>query len=269
MTPETRQGWSIGPQVVVGIAIVFFGLVLTADNLGIGRFGGVIRFWPMLFTALGIAILFEKGSSASRRFFGGALVVGGLWQTANSAFGLGIYIDDYWPLILVGFGVLLVLRAIGPKAPVEDYTNVGGGVGTPSASASSVSSASSSASGSAAPASGTESSAREETVNAFAFMGGVRRNVVSPAFRRGNVTAIMGGVVLDMRQAIATGGETVIEMFAIWGGIEVKVPPDWQVVNEISPIMGGVEDRSLHTHPIRHTLILKGVILMAGVEVKS
>lgn len=273
MTPETRQGWSIGPQVVVGIAIVFFGLVLTADNLGIGRFGGVIQFWPMLFTALGIAILFEKGSSASRRLFGGALIVGGLWQTANSAFGLGIYINDYWPLILVGLGVLLVLRAIGPKAPVEDYTNVGGGAGAgpyaTTSSAYSASSASSGSSASAAPASGTESSAREEALNAFAFMGGVRRNIVSPAFRHGNVTAIMGGVVLDMRQAIATGGETVIEMFAIWGGIEVKVPPDWQVVNEISPIMGGVEDRSLHTHPIRHTLILKGVILMAGVEVKS
>jgi predicted membrane protein len=106
-------------------------------------------------------------------------------------------------------------------------------------------------------------------VNAFAFMGGVRRNIVSPAFRRGNLTAIMGGVVLDMRQSQASGGETVVEVFAIWGGIEVKVPPDWQVVNEIAPIMGGVEDRSSHTLPIRHRLVLKGVVLMAGVEVKS
>ena len=109
----------------------------------------------------------------------------------------------------------------------------------------------------------------DETVNAFAFMGGVRRNIVSPAFKRGNLTAIMGGVVLDMRQSQATGGETTVEVFAIWGGIEVKVPPDWQVVNEIVPIMGGVEDRSLHTQPIRHRLILKGVVIMAGVEVKS
>jgi hypothetical protein len=35
------------------------------------------------------------------------------------------------------------------------------------------------------------------------------------------------------------------------------------------PIMGGVEDRSLHTQPIRHRLVLKGVVFMAGVEVKS
>jgi hypothetical protein len=263
VTPNHRQRWSVGPQVVFGLAIVFFGLLLTAKNLNmVGPLGNAIRFWPLAFTAFGIALLLEEGSSSSRRLFGGALVVGGLWQTANTAFGLGIYIEDYWPMVLVGVGVLLVLRAISPSTPpAEDYTNMGapmgGAASMPAAASPSLSS----------PA--TDTSARDETINAFAFMGGVRRNIISPAFRGGNVTAIMGGVVLDLRQSQAVGGETVVEVFAIWGGIEVKVPPDWQVVNEISPIMGGVEDRSAHTPPTRHRLVLKGVVLMAGVEVKS
>jgi hypothetical protein len=202
--------------------------------------------------------------------FGGVLVVAGLWQTGVEAFGLHIYINDYWPLILVGLGVLLVVRSLGPKAPPEDYTNVGASPGgsipysTSSASAGTPGPTASAASGASASFAG-----GDEVVNAFAFMGGVRRNIVSPAFRRGNLTAIMGGVVLDMRQSQASGGETVVELFAIWGGIEVKVPPDWQVVNDITPIMGGVEDRSLHTQPIRHRLVLKGAVIMAGVEVKS
>ena len=249
-----RHGWSIGPQVVVGLAFVVFGLLLTANNLGFGRFSVAIRFWPMVFTAVGIALLLEKGTSSSRKLWGGLFVVGGLWQTAVEAFGLRLYIDDYWPLLLVGLGVLLVLRSLGPKTPpAEDYTSVGVPVGGPPPSSGPV----------------VDFAGGDETVNAFAFMGGVRRNIVSPAFRRGNLTAIMGGVVLDMRQSQATGGETVVEVFAIWGGIEVKVPPDWQVVNDVTPIMGGVEDRSLHTLPIRHRLVLKGVVLMAGVEVKS
>jgi len=33
--------------------------------------------------------------------------------------------------------------------------------------------------------------------------------------------------------------------------------------------MGGVEDKSTHTQPIRHRLVLKGVVFMAGVEIKS
>lgn len=256
MTAQNRPGWSIGPQVVFGLAVVVFGLLLTASNLGVRGTSGVFRFWPLLFTTLGIAILFEKGCSGGRKLFGAALVIGGLWQTANSAFGLGIYVDDYWPLILVGLGIFLVMRSFGAKAPAEDYTNVGTPVG-----------GSMSSPGAAGP--GMNFAGGDETVNAFAFMGGVRRNIVSPAFRRGNLTAIMGGVLLDMRQSQASGGETVVEVFAIWGGIDLKVPPDWQVVNEITPIMGGVEDRSTHTSPIRHRLVLKGVVLMAGVEVKS
>lgn len=273
---QQRQGTSISPQIIVGLAIVVFGLLLTANNLGFGHFSLAIRFWPMVFTALGIALLIEKGTSSSRKFWGVVFVVGGLWQTAVEAFGFRFYIDDYWPLIIVGLGVMLVLRSVAPKSPpVEDYTNVGTPVGDPASPMSGAS-----ASGGSMGSMGTGPSASsagptmnfagaDETVNAFAFMGGVRRNIVSPAFRRGNLTAIMGGVVLDMRQSQATGGETVVEVFAIWGGIEVKVPPDWQVVNEITPIMGGVEDRSLHTQPIRHRLVLKGVVLMAGVEVKS
>jgi len=272
-----RQGWSLGPQVIFGLAIVLLGLMFLANNLGFAQFRIAFRFWPMAFTALGVAILLQKGTSSSRKFWGAAFVIGGLWQTAVEAFGLRIYIDDYWPIVLIGIGVLLVLKSVGPKTPpAEDYTNVGTPVGSPSSPPPSPAPSSSMPEGgaiptgsySAGPASAFTSGG-DETVNAFAFMGGVRRNVVSPAFRRGHLTAIMGGVVLDMRQSQATGGETVVEVFAMWGGIEVKVPPDWQVVNEIMPIMGGVEDRSLHTQPIRHRLVLKGVVFMAGVEVKS
>ncbi len=265
MTQQNRQGLSIGPQVIFGIAVVVFGLLLTASNLGLGRITNVLRFAPLLLSVLGAALLLEKGSSGSRRFVGIALVIAGIWQTANTAFGLGIYIDDYWPLALVGLGVFLVMRSIGPRNTAEDYTNVGGstaismGAGDPAYRATDGTSAS------AQPV----DFGREESLNVFAFMGGVRRNVVSSTFRRGNATAVMGGVVIDMRQSSASGGESAIECFAMWGGIEVRVPPDWQVVNEITPIMGGVEDKSTQTQPVRHRLVLKGVVFMGGVEIKS
>lgn len=54
----------------------------------------------------------------------------------------------------------------------------------------------------------------------------------------------MGGVELDLRQCAATGGESVMDVFAIWGGIVIRVPADWEVVSEVTPLMGGVDDRS-------------------------
>src|ERR1041384_1622265 len=42
----------------------------------------------------------------------------------------------------------------------------------------------------------------------------------------------------------AGGREVTAEVFAWWGGIDLVVPPDWRVVSEVVPIMGGVDDRT-------------------------
>ncbi len=240
MNNEPRAGWHVSPQIIIGLAIVFFGLVLTAENLGIARnLTRIIHFWPMVFTAAGLAMLLDRDSSGGRKMWGGVLVVAGVWQTAVSAFGFRMYLEDWWPVLLIGLGVLLVYRAIQrPLSPGDEIATAG------------------SASG-------------DSTVNAFAFMSGVKRNIISPNFRRAQVTAIMGGVEFDLRQCAATGGESVMDVFAIWGGIGIRVPPDWEVVSEVTPLMGGVDDRSGHLQPSRHRLVIKGGVLMGGVEVKS
>ena len=84
-----------------------------------------------------------------------------------------------------------------------------------------------------------------------------------------SLTAVMGGVEIDMRHCTATGGESVIDVFAMWGGISIRVPHDWQVVSEANAVLGGVEDNAAHVQPFRHRLVIKGLVLMGGVEVKS
>ncbi len=247
MSEDPRPGWHVSPQVVIGVLIVFFGLLLTAGNLGlvtnVSRF---IRFWPMVFTLAGLAIVLDRESCGSRRTFGWVMLIGGLWQTANTAFGLHMYIDDWWPLLLVGFGVFLLMRSLRSR-PDVDPNQAATGLG-------------------AAPGG---SAQRDDVVTSFAFMSGVKRNIFSPGFRRANLTAVMGGVDLDLRQCTASGGESIVDVFAIWGGIVVRTPADWQVVSEVVPLMGGVDDRSGHVQPSRHRLVIKGMAIMGGVEVKS
>jgi len=259
MSEEPRSGWHVSPQAVFGIAIVLFGLLLTAQNMGIvtnvTRF---IRFWPMVFTAAGLAIVLDRDATGSRRLFGALLVFGGLWQTANTAFRLNWYIDEWWPLFLIGFGVFLIMRTVQRSSEPGSASQATGSMGEMGSMGA--------AGATAAPP---RQDSREDVVTSFALMSGVKRKIFSPGFRRANLTAIMGGVEFDLRQCAATGGESIIDVFAIWGGIEIRIPADWQVVSDVTPIMGGVDDRSGHLQPLRHRLVIKGLAIMGGVEVKS
>jgi hypothetical protein len=79
----------------------------------------------------------------------------------------------------------------------------------------------------------------------------------------------MGGCELDLRHA-AIDGEAVIDVFALWGGIDIRVPENWTVVSRVTPVLGGVDDK---TRPAAgaslHRLVLRGFVVMAGVEVKN
>jgi len=55
----------------------------------------------------------------------------------------------------------------------------------------------------------------------------------------------------------------------MWGGVEIWVPPEWAVSNQVGLLMGGAEDKSSGTQDARHRLIVRGFVLMGGVEIKT
>ncbi len=80
----------------------------------------------------------------------------------------------------------------------------------------------------------------------------------------------MGGGELDLRQA-AIQDEAVIQVFALWGGYEIQVPPHWNVSLEVLPLLAGAEDKRTQ-HERRDgapTLRIKGVVIMGSIEVKT
>ena len=109
----------------------------------------------------------------------------------------------------------------------------------------------------------------EQRVSDLAFWSGVKRRVSSPIFKRADLTAVMGGIEMDFRPATTGGGEAIIDVFVVMGGLEITVPPDWAVSNRILAVMGGVDDKSTGTQTSTNRLILRGFVLMGGVEVKT
>jgi predicted membrane protein len=228
-----RGRFHVTPQVVFGLIVAAVGLILTAGNLGWIDSRRWLRHWPLAIVALGVAKVLGS-ASRSGRLFGGLLMFVGLWISSGQF--LRVDLRLWSPLILVLVGVLLISRAFERRHQTDTLD---------------------------------AASATDASLSAFAFWSGVRRRVASPVFRRADLSAIMGGIELDLRAATTAGGEAVIDVFAMWGGIEITVPGDWQVVNEVVAIMGGVDDKSTGTPGARHRLVLRGFAIMGGVDVKT
>ena len=63
------------------------------------------------------------------------------------------------------------------------------------------------------------------------------------AFEGANLTAVFGGVKLDLRDAVFSG-DTIVNATAIFGGIDLLVPPHVQVKVSGTPVFGGVENHA-------------------------
>jgi hypothetical protein len=108
-----------------------------------------------------------------------------------------------------------------------------------------------------------------DTFSDLAIMGGVKRTNLSRDFRGGEATAVMGGIEIDLRDAVMDRSEAVLDVSSVMGGVKIRVPEDWTVVSRVSSIMGGFDDNTRHPAESEHRLILKGTVLMGGLKVTN
>ena len=107
-------------------------------------------------------------------------------------------------------------------------------------------------------------------VNMTAVLGGAKAVSHATDFQGGQAFATLGGCEIDLRHAsMAEGSEAIIDTFAFWGGTEIKVPEDWQVVNRGSAFLGAIEDKTRPIPGATKRLIVTGTAIMGGVEVKN
>ena len=238
MEKKRAQGSWITPRVIVGLGFVTLGTLFLLDNLGYVDAGNYWRWWPLVIVGIGLAKLFQPGYQSSRLSGIIFLVIGG-WLLLSSLDVIEFSPFHFWPILLVFIGVSMIARGMSR----------GPGHG---------------------PRGQAASAHTDSVVRAFAAMGGVTIKNTSSSFRGGEASAIMGGVELDLTGAQIEGPEAVLDVFAMWGGIDLKVPPDWEVSLQGVPIMGAFEDsRKSLTPSATKRLVIKGSVIMGGLEVKN
>ena len=247
-SPESSYGSRVTGRTVAGIVLVLLGVLFTLDNFGVIDAGDVFRFGPLLLVGAGVvtlsrARLFEQKVAGT--IF---LLVGGALLLRNLDL-ISLRLRDVWPLFLVLGGGLLVWASLRRRDRATDAV-------------------SSAAAGGRATTDGA-------LLNEFAVMGGGERVIRDPDFRGGEITAIMGGFEIDLRLAGMKEDSAEIEIFTLWGGVDLKVPEEWNVVVKGVPILGGFSNSARSggsasaSGAPRKTLVVRGTVVMGGVEVKN
>ena len=225
-------GLRLTPQLLFGLFVIAVGILLTLDNLGYLHAENYVRFWPAGLIAIGGLKLWQS-RQGSGTLAGFLFLIVGVWLLLEELTVFRVTFNDLWPVVLVFLGSYLVWQGLSVRAPAR----VAGD-------------------GNAA-------------VSALAILGAVNRSNSSKAFRGADLTAIMGGCELDLRNA-EINGEAVIDVFALWGGIEIRVPEHWSIDSRIVPVMGGVEEK-MRAEPGNpaHRVTLRGFAIMSGIEIKN
>jgi len=86
----------------------------------------------------------------------------------------------------------------------------------------------------------------DETSDEFelaSHLGGASWTSTAASLRRGVVRICCGGVDLDLRPAVLDPSGATLELFAMWGGVNVTVPRGWRVLVDDRSTLGGVDAR--------------------------
>jgi hypothetical protein len=110
----------------------------------------------------------------------------------------------------------------------------------------------------------------KESQFVVAVMGGSsRRGHWRPA-RKNYAVAVMGGTELDFREAVLPPGVTEVQVWTMWGGVEIVVPPGVNVESHGIALLGGFDHAgtaAADLDPLAPTIRITGVAVMAGVDI--
>ncbi|MYM73024.1 hypothetical protein GTP55_15475 [Duganella sp. FT109W] len=223
--------------MIIGLFVIGVGMLFLLDNLGWLDLDLRIHIFPTILIAAGILKVLQTRTQSGVVVGGGLIAAGSLFMLKEMGY-LAIDWRNLWPVFMIAAGVAVVIKSnLNRSAPATNAPSL-------------------------------DKDADETVINATAIMGGFKRRITTQDFKGGEITAIMGGCDLDLRQS-SINGDAVLNVYALFGGITVKVPIDWTVMLEGTPIMGGFEEKTVPPAAVGKRLIVRGYVIMGGLEVRN
>lgn len=223
--------------LIPGLILAGLGVLFLLSNLDLVPVYNWWQLWPAVVIAVGIVKLVDAPVIGEKAAGAVMIAVGGVFLATTFGW-IAWDVLDFWPLALIGLGLVMLFQRLGD---LEDHSRL-------------------------------RYTQPCQYGDGTAVFGGFQRRVTTDDYRGGDYVTVFGGGELDLRGADIQADATAVNITAIFGGIEIKVPEHWQVVNEVVGIFGGVEDKTAQPAPGApgvKRLVVRGVALFGGASFKN
>jgi len=222
---------------IIGVVLVLAGLFLVMRNTGFFPefIDHVIFSWPMLLVVIGLVMTLGAAEKTSGVI---VMAVGGFFLIPMIFRETFHAYNMFWPSIFIIVGVIFIATKRKGWNSVASTGVVG-----------------------------------DDFIDYVNVFSGGERQIVSENFRGGRISAVFGGMELDLTKAKLATGRNELEIACVFGGATLIVPDDWNISIEITPVLGGFSDsRKLIPGRIidpTRQLVIKGAVVFGGGEIKS
>lgn len=270
----------INHGLIPGAIVIGIGILFLLDNFHIIYLRDWWRYWPVALIAIGLVKLVDS-NFGSGRVVGGVMLAAGAILLGDNLGLIDVTIDQLWPLILIGIGIVMLGQRIwgpqwfGPgrrhwgrrrwnkhgwdaeafRQNIEDRAKHGWQAGWKRTGLDD------------------DDLPSPHTLNEVAIFGGGKRKVTTQDFQGGELTAIFGGFEVDLREAGMTGDSAILDVNTVFGGAEIKIPYAWTAVVQGVGIFGGYGDETTPPSPVTSPdskkLFIRGAAVFGGVTVKN
>jgi predicted membrane protein len=190
----------------------------------------VFDFWALIFGVFGLLRFFQARDTTGRLWGVLLMAVGTAFELAHLGY-LNIHFEKTWPVFIIAAGLILIWRAY------QKPTDTAGDL--------------------------------SPHLNLFSVLGGGEYRLRAKNFRGGDLVAFMGGFDVDLRDADIEANQAVITVNCLMGGGVIRVPETWAVSMRVTAFMGGHSLKAREGPQVTKTLIVKGIAIMGGVEVRN
>ncbi|MGE5398961.1 MAG: LiaF transmembrane domain-containing protein [Ignavibacteriales bacterium] len=256
-----------GRTFLLGGIVILLGVLLLMSNLGMLQFGlhDIIFSWKALIIVVGL-IMIVNGN-----YRGGwvMIVIGSIFLISDYYY---LDIRTFWPVVLIVIGVYL-LFGIPKRRYYRHWDNYRENYREKYREQFAENVAEHVSAHFKEKYDRNSNPSSEDFLNEIAVFSGSKKTINSQNFQGGKLTAIFGGIEVDLYDCKLAPGNNVLEVVAIFGGITMYIPRDWKVIVDVTPIFGGFSDERRKdpnmVYPDDRVLIIKGTVLFGGGEIKS